>query len=720
MPSRKNFLFNITLCLNCLLILFVLAGDRLHVPSWLQVAGRMHPLILHFPIVLLILYVTWSIFQQGTINKNYKGPEDELGRWLLLICAFTAAITAVMGMLLSREGGYNQEGIALHKWGGVIISLFVFGWYSYRNAIQKNKFLSAFSALFAFVLIIFTGHKGSDITHGENYLLAPVTPEKVKPVVPLEEAVVFKDMVQPILDAKCMSCHSNKKAKGELVMETTAQLLKGGKHGVLWVSGQPELSLLLQRIHLPEAEKKHMPPIGKPQLDDEETAILYQWIKNGANFKQKVSELPLTDSLRILANNLFGKGENESYSFAAASDKDVEKLNNTNRLIHAIAIGSPALAVNFYNRQNYSTAALKELQPIKTQIVELDLAYMPLAEADINDIATFANLRKLNLNFTTVPGKSLTALKSLAFLTHLSLSGTNITEKDLETVASFPKLQAVYLWNAPITTQQIAALKKQHEKISFETGFENDTLKLKLNPPVLETEQRIVNVAPIAIKMKHYIKGAIIRYTTDGSLPDSINSAIYKDSVMLDKAAVFKARAFKSGWYGSDSIMTTFYKNSFRADSIHSFTPLDSVYKGTNGAYTLIDGIKGEGDLRSGKWLGFRRNKMEMLLHYPQPITISSVTLSSYMNVGGYIMPPAQLEVWGGTTEKNMTRLSHITPHQPDSLNVPSAMRGFDCNFKPVTISFLKVIAIPVDKLPKWHPGKGQKGWVFTDEIFVN
>ena len=35
----------------------------------------------------------------------------------------------------------------------------------------------------------------------------------------------------------------------------------------------------MQRIHLPEEEKEHMPPDGKPQLTDEESAILYEWIK---------------------------------------------------------------------------------------------------------------------------------------------------------------------------------------------------------------------------------------------------------------------------------------------------------------------------------------------------------------------------------------------------------------------------------------------------------
>src|SRR5205085_2693384 len=141
--------------------------------------------------------------------------------------------------------------------------------------------------------------------------------------------------------------------------------------------------------------------------------------------------------------------------------------------------------------------------------------------------------------------------------------------------------------------REMDAVRKMNAKILFETGFMNDTLVLKLNAPVLETEERIINGAPLALHLKHYIKGVTIRYTTDGTNPDSSKAAIYKDSIILDKKALFKARAFKPGWAGSDSIVATFYKNTFRADSIRSLTPLDSVYKGNAGARTLIDAVKG-------------------------------------------------------------------------------------------------------------------------------
>jgi uncharacterized membrane protein len=40
-----------------------------------------------------------------------------------------------------------------------------------------------------------------------------------------------------------------------------------------------------------------MPPAGKPQLTDEEIALLHLWIKDNADFKKKVIELPIKDSL---------------------------------------------------------------------------------------------------------------------------------------------------------------------------------------------------------------------------------------------------------------------------------------------------------------------------------------------------------------------------------------------------------------------------------------
>src|SRR5882762_7551403 len=119
-------LFNITFAVNCLLIFLLLFESRIVLPAWLQVAGRMHPMILHFPIVFVVLYVLYVLFFQ----KKIAPPETamQISEWLLLLSAFTAAITALMGLFLSKEEGYDPEALLWHKWGGVTVSLLTLLW----------------------------------------------------------------------------------------------------------------------------------------------------------------------------------------------------------------------------------------------------------------------------------------------------------------------------------------------------------------------------------------------------------------------------------------------------------------------------------------------------------------------------------------------------------------------------------------------------------------
>src|SRR5580765_9053278 len=95
----KNSLFSLTIAANCLLGFLLIFYDRFFVPSWLQVIGRMHPLFLHFPIVLLVIYVCWVLI---TPKYNLIPSElsQQISKGLLLAAAFTSVATALMGLFL--------------------------------------------------------------------------------------------------------------------------------------------------------------------------------------------------------------------------------------------------------------------------------------------------------------------------------------------------------------------------------------------------------------------------------------------------------------------------------------------------------------------------------------------------------------------------------------------------------------------------------------------
>jgi hypothetical protein len=591
-------------------------------------------------------------------------------------------------------------------------------WYGFRKWINRQNSFRVPVAVAGVAVIVFTGHQGAAITHGENFLLAPVMHEYEKPKLLLEEAEVYAHMVKPIFETKCMGCHNANKAKGDLIMETEAQLIKGGKDGKLWDSTAEGYGLLLSRLHLPPDNKKHMPPKGKPQLNEQEAAILSAWVKSGASFNTRVADLAENDPLREIANNIFNTIENDDYEFAAADESRVDALNNNYRVVKPLALGSPALSVKFFNRQFYSPQQLSELLDVKAQIVSINLDKMPVKDEELKVISQFPHLRKLGLSFTDITGSGLKELHKLQELRQVSLSGTAVSKENLLALSGLPKLSGIYIWNTNLSDSDIDALKKSLKGVIVETGFKSDTGIIQLPPPILVDNEPVVKM-PFHIRVKHPVNGTVIRYTLDGTDPDSVNSPEYKDGLTISKSTDFKAKAYKKGWLSSALLENQFFTATYTPDSIVNLQPPDQLHKG-NGAKTLIDQVKGDIDITgSDRWLGFLNNKMETVMSFADSVKVSDIIVGTLVNTGGSIMPPASIEVWAGNDKDHLSRISRLVPEQP-AQHIPAALKPYEISFPPVSVKYIKIIAEPVAKLPKWHYAKGKKGWVFIDEVFVN
>lgn len=713
---RWNTLFyNVVFALNCLLLFLAVFGETLQVPILLQITGRMHPLVLHFPIVLLLLAIVWETAVKAKDSPLYRTTGDAL----LLSAALSAVVAALMGLFLSQEEGYDAEALFGHKWSGVSVALLSWGWYSYRERIRQTRWAAWAIAAGSLVSVVLAGHQGATITHGEDFLWAPFVAEKQKPNVLLEDALVFEHLVLPILEEKCQSCHNAAKAKGELVLETEASILKGGKTGQLWDSTAVSLGLLMERIHLPADEKKHMPPKGKPQLTEPEIEILHHWIKNGAHFDQKIAELPEKDTLRALAAGLFTKVEEDAYTFAAANENTIQKLNNNYRAVYPVALQSPALSVDFFGIAAFQSEALKALEAVKTQIVSLNLNRMPVKDEDLKIIGQFTNLRKLNLSSTQITGATLGELKKLKALRKLSLSGTAVKPADLAALRELPELSALYLWNTGVSEQDFPDLKKQLPRVHLESGFKGDTVVAQLNAAIIEGEEQVFRTFT-KVKLKNFIKGAAVRYTLDGSVPDSLNALLSTgDSITIDKTCLLSTKTFLPGWISSEVATRNFYKVGITPDSTAFTHAPNPQYKG-EGPRTLVDLKIGDTDFRNKKWLGFKDTPLEAFLFFKQPVSLSSVSVSTVVDIGSYIMPAAQVEVWGGSSKNNLILLKNLSPAQPSGLGAPAYLVGFNADFVPRKVSVVKIVVKSVSKLPVWHPGKGTPGWVFVDEVFLN
>ncbi|MCE9596274.1 MAG: DUF1549 domain-containing protein [Planctomycetes bacterium] len=91
----------------------------------------------------------------------------------------------------------------------------------------------------------------------------------------------FERRVRPILEERCLSCHSSAlaKPKGGLTLDTRAGWERGAVLGAAIVARDPDASPLVRAVRYDDLELQ-MPPKGK--LPDGDVAVLEEWVRRGA------------------------------------------------------------------------------------------------------------------------------------------------------------------------------------------------------------------------------------------------------------------------------------------------------------------------------------------------------------------------------------------------------------------------------------------------------
>jgi len=706
-----NLLENGLIVLHGLILILVIGQDNIELPAILSVLGRMHPLMLHFPIVLLILVgiLFWFPKAISLDNRNIFNS-------LFLISLTFTGLTAIAGLFLSSEEGYLKEEFQAHQWTGLGVFWIGSLWYIGLK-LEKNN-LAKYSSYISILLIFITGHLGASLTHGEDFLFTPLTTLSSNQIqVGLEEAVAYEHVIKPILEQKCISCHKASKQKGDLRLDEIKFILAGGKNGEIIDSLEPENSHLLKRIFLPLEEEEHMPPKGKPQLSEKEIELLEAWILEKADFDQKLTDFPENSAFFALAKDRFSLVSNKVYSFDFASASTIASLSNEYRVIKAIYPDAPALRVSFFGQSQFDPKSIDEIKKIKEQVVDINLSNMPLKDADISRLTGFNNLEKLNLNSTGINGNGLAQLKNLKNLNSLSLSGNQIDQDNVEEIISLDQLKHLFIWNTGLSDASVNKLKSNLPNTKVEAGFQDEGTLFQLNPPAIQSNTSIFSER-LEVTLKHPIGSVKIFYTLDNSLPDSSNYNLYQEPIILEKNATLRARAFAEGWLGSEERSAVFFKTGIQPKEFVLSYPPHNSYKG-KGVQTLFDLEKGDEDFGSGKWLGFQEQPFELNLELDSPRILKSIAFSILTAEASYIMPPAKIEIWTREKNGNWTLVKTDVPEQPTQLRGRTMML-LEYPFGKDEIQSIRARLSPVNPLPKWHPGAGQKGWVFVDEVLIN
>lgn len=130
------------------------------------------------------------------------------------------------------------------------------------------------------------------------------------------DPVDFYREILPVLQGNCLPCHNKTTTKADLLLETPADMIKGGESGPAIIPGKAADSLLFQLAA--HRQKPRMPPkdnkVNAINLSPRELGLLTLWIDQGAQATGRQEEVvawqPLAAGVRpILALAVTGDGQ---------------------------------------------------------------------------------------------------------------------------------------------------------------------------------------------------------------------------------------------------------------------------------------------------------------------------------------------------------------------------------------------------------------------------
>ena len=189
-------------------------------PFWVwSFLGRLHPLIVHFPIGLLV--VAWLM--ELLVWKRKSNDFGPAIRVLMVIGTISSVIAVVFGLLLINTEEYGGDILPLHQWTGIAtMVLAAITTYAYfRKSRRMQKLLLTLTV----VGVTVAGHYGASITHGEDYLTS-VLPSAQPDVATNQPTFVLANQTGPLNETQvqelnlqirsifahsCTNCHGEAK-----------------------------------------------------------------------------------------------------------------------------------------------------------------------------------------------------------------------------------------------------------------------------------------------------------------------------------------------------------------------------------------------------------------------------------------------------------------------------------------------------------------------------
>jgi predicted alpha-1,2-mannosidase len=145
----------------------------------------------------------------------------------------------------------------------------------------------------------------------------------------------------------------------------------------------------------------------------------------------------------------------------------------------------------------------------------------------------------------------------------------------------------------------------------------------------------------------------------------------------------------------------------------HAYAPQYAA----NGDKSLVDGLRGGGDWRTGDWQGFQGVDVDATVDLGEARDVGKVRVGFVRDVGSWVWLPTEVRLSvsdDGATFRDAGALTTKEGEREEGTKV------LYYEFAPKTRArFVRIVGVNRGTCPVWHPGAGRKAWLFADEIEV-
>ena len=206
-----------------------------------------------------------------------------------------------------------------------------------------------------------------------------------------------------------------------------------------------------------------------------------------------------------------------------------------------------------------------------------------------------------------------------------------------------------------------------------------------------------------------------IHYTLDGSEPTE-SSPLYTAPLEFNKSCTIKAKGFGKS-YQTKTYTEEIHFSKATAKPITFIQPVHKNYT-FNGPITLVDGLKGTPNYRTGRWLGFSENDFEAVIDLQQPTEIKCVKFDTSVDKSDWVFDIKGIKISVSDDGENYNILLD-REHPSLTAEDPNIIYNHAFDLEPTTTRFVKIKALVEHSIPAWHPAVGKPAWIFIDEIMI-